>query len=164
MGRLIEPPLSGSGLRAEGPCQMREYFQSVEHDLFEAEPRASIPIKPIAFKATALAPARSGSRDVTSREATALLIAAKAAGCALEPGRRVPRSFRLGDGEWIIENGCGQDIVMSGLADVEPGATPRDDAFVLSARFIQWVETVAGRDRLRRFMSSPVPSSEAMPS
>jgi hypothetical protein len=137
---------------------MREYFQSVEHDLFDAAPRASIPIKPITFKATTLTPARSGSRDVTSREATALLIAAKAAGSALEPGRRVPRSFVLGDREWIVENGCGQDIVMSGLADIEPGAEPRNDAFILSARFIQWVETIARRDRLQRFMSSSVPA------
>jgi hypothetical protein len=137
---------------------MRDYFHSVEHDLFDAEPRASIPIKPITFKATVLSPARSGSRDVTSREATALLIAAKAAGAALEPGRVIPRSFVLGNREWIVENGCGQDIARSGLAEVQPGATPRNDAFVLSARFIQWVETVAGRDRLQRFMSSPVPS------
>src|SRR4051794_34092259 len=135
---------------------MREYFQSVEHDLFGAEPRESIPIKPITFKATTLAPARSGSRDVTSREATALLIATKAAGCSLEPNQVVPRSFRLWDIDWIIENGCGQDIAQSGLADIEPGATPREDRFVLSARFIQWVETVVGRERLEAFMASSV--------
>jgi len=137
---------------------MREYFQSVEHDLFGAEPRESIPIKPITFKATVLSPARSGSRDVTSREATALLIAAKAAGAALEPGRPVRRSFALGQREWIVENGCGQDIARSGLAEIQPGATPQNDVFILSARFIQWIETTAGRNGLQRFMSSPVPS------
>ena len=135
---------------------MRDYFHSVERDLFGAEPRPSIPIKPITFKATTLSPARSGSRDVTSREATALLIAAKAAGCSLEPGRAVPRSFRLWDNEWIIENGCGQDIAQSGLADIEPGACPREDRFILSARFIQWVETAVGQERLDAFMASPV--------
>jgi len=135
---------------------MREYFQSVERRLFGAEPRPSIPIKAITFKATALSPARSGSRDVTSREATALLIAAKAAGCSLEPGQIVPRSFRLWNNEWIIENGCGQDIAQSGLADIEPGATPREDRFILSARFIQWVETAVGRERLEAFMASTV--------
>ena len=135
---------------------MREYFQSVERDLFGTEPRPSIPIKPITFKATTLSPARSGSRDVTSREATALLIAAKAAGCSLEPGQVVPRSFRLRENEWIIENGCGQDIAQSGLADIEPGATPREDRFILSARFIQWVETAVGRERLEAFMASAV--------
>jgi hypothetical protein len=135
---------------------MREYFQSVERDLFGAEPRPSIPIKPITFKAAALSPARSGSRDVTSREATALLIAAKAAGCSLEPGQVVPRSFRLWDNDWIIENGCGQDIAQSGLADIEPGATPQGDRFILSARFIQWVETAVRRERLEAFMASAV--------
>jgi hypothetical protein len=135
---------------------MREYFQSVERDLFGAEPRPSIPIKPITFKAVTLSPARSGSRDVTSREATALLIAAKAANCSLEPRQVVPRSFRLWDREWIIENGCGQDIAQSGLADIEPGATPREDSFILSARFIQWVETAVGQERLKVFMASPV--------
>jgi hypothetical protein len=142
---------------------MREYFQRVEHDLFGAEPRASIPIKPITFKATVLSPARSGSRDVTSRGATALLIAAKAAGVPLEPGRLVRRSFVFGQSEWIVENGCSQDIARSGLAEIEPGATPRNDAFVLSARFIQWIEVIAGRNGLERFMSSPVPS-HLMPS
>jgi hypothetical protein len=137
---------------------MREYFQGVERDLFGAEPRPSIPIKPITtFRATVLSPARSGSRDVTSREATALLIAVKAAGCSLEPGHVVPRSFKLWDNEWIIENGCGQDIAQSGLADIEPGATPREDRFILSARFIQWVETAVGRERLRAFMASDIP-------
>jgi hypothetical protein len=137
---------------------MRGYFQSVERDLFGAEPRSSIPIKPITFKATTLSPARSGSRDVTSREATALLIAAKAAGCSLEPGQVVPRSFSLWDNEWIIENGCGQDIAQSGLAEIEPGAPPREDRFILSARFIQWVETAVGAERLRTFMTSALPS------
>jgi hypothetical protein len=137
---------------------MREYFQSVERDLFGAEPRPSIPIKPATFKATILSPSRSGSRDVTSREATSLLIAAKAAGCSLEPGRVVPRSFTLWDAEWIIENGCGQDIARSGLAEIEPGATPREDRFILSARFIQWVETAAGRERLKAFLASAVPT------
>jgi hypothetical protein len=136
---------------------MRDYFHSVERDLFGAEPRPSIPIKPITFKATVLSPARSGSRDVTSREATALLIAAKVAGCSLEPGRVVPRSFSLWDKEWIVENGCGQDIARSGLADIEPGSTPREDRFILSARFIQWVETAVGRERLNAFMASPLP-------
>jgi len=136
---------------------MREYFQTVESDLFGAAPRKSIPIKPITFKATALSPMRSGGRDVTSREATALLIAAKAADCSLEPGHVVPRSFRLSDGEWIIENGCGHDIVQSGLAAVAPGPIPRDDRFLLSARFIQWVETGVGRERLIAFMASAAP-------
>jgi hypothetical protein len=138
---------------------MREYFQSVEGDLFGAAPRSSIPIKPITFRASTLTPARSGSRDVTSREATALLIAAKAAATALEPGQLVPRSFSLGDREWVIENGCSQDIAQSGLADIDPGATPRQDAFVLSARFIQWVERAAGPERLRAFMAAPIPQS-----
>ena len=138
---------------------MREYFQSVEGDLFGAAPRASIPIKPITFGASALTPARSGSREVTSREATALLIAAKAAATALEPGQLVPRSFSLGEREWVIENGCSQDIAQSGLADIDPGATPRQDAFVLSARFIQWVERAAGPERLRAFMAAPIPQS-----
>jgi hypothetical protein len=136
---------------------MREYFQGVERDLFGAAPRSSIPIKPITFKAKVLAPARSGSRDVTSREATALLIAAKAAGCPLEPGGGVPRSFTLQGTEWIIENGCSQDIAQSGLADLDPGPMPRDDAFVLSARFVQWVEMAAGRERLLAFMTAPIP-------
>ena len=133
---------------------MREYFQSVERGLFGAEPRMAIPIKPTTFKAAVLSPPRSGSRRVTSREATALLIAAKLAGCSLEPGQVVPRSFKLWDEEWIIENGCGQDIARSGLADIEPGATPREDRFILTARFIQWVETAVGRERLRAFMAS----------
>jgi hypothetical protein len=136
---------------------MREYFQGVERDLFGTEPRPSIPIKPITFKATVLSPARSGSRDVTSREATALLIAAKATGSSLEPGHLVPRSFNLWDREWIIENGCGQDIARSGLADIEPGSAPRDDRFILSARFVQWVEKAVGRERLDAFMVSPLP-------
>ena len=106
-----------------------------------------------------LTPARSGSRGVTSREATALLIAAKAAATALEPGQLVPRSFSLGEREWVIENGCSQDIAQSGLADIDPGATPRQDAFVLSARFIQWVERAAGLERLRAFMAAPIPQS-----
>jgi hypothetical protein len=157
MGRFPRPIphfKAGSG-RGFG---MREFFQGVERDLFGAEPRASIPIKPVTtFRATVLSPARSGSRDVTSREATALLIAVKAAGCSLEPAQVVPRSFKLWGNEWIIENGCGQDIARSGLADIEPGATPRDDRFILTARFIQWVETAVGRERLRAFMASEAP-------
>ena len=160
MGRPNEPPRPPSGVRAEvGGLRMREYFQSVEGDLFGAAPRASIPIKPITFRASALTPARSGSRGVTSREATALLIAAKAAATALEPGQLVPRSFSLGAREWVIENGCSQDIAQSGLADIDPGATPRQDAFVLSAQFIQWVERAAGPERLRAFMAAPIPQS-----
>ena len=119
---------------------MRDYFHSVERDLFGAEPRPSIPIKPITFKATTLSPARSGSRDVTSREATALATIYLA----------------VQQVEWIIENGCGQDIAQSGLADIEPGACPREDRFILSARFIQWVETAVGQERLDAFMASPV--------
>jgi hypothetical protein len=161
MGRRPnEPPRPQFDRRAElGGLRMREYFQGVERDLFGTAPRSSIPIKPIAFKAKVLSPARSGSRDVTSREATALLIAAKAAGCPLEPGGVVPRRFTLEGNEWIIDNGCSQDIAQSGLAEIDPGTTPQDDAFVLSARFVQWVEVAAGRERLRAFMTSPVPQS-----
>ncbi len=135
--------------------RMREYFQGVERDLFDAVPHASIPIKKSTFGATVLTPSRSGSREVTSREATALLIVTKAAGSCLEPGSVAPRSFMLFDDEWIIENGCGQDISRSGLADIDQGRTPRDDRFILSARFVHWVETAARRGRLDEFMNSP---------
>jgi hypothetical protein len=159
MGRFDHRPIQrlegGQRPRLAG---MREYFQSVERDLFGTEPRPSIPIKPITFKATALSPARSGSRDVTPREATALLIAAKVTGCSLEPGRAVPRSFGLWGSEWIIENGCGQDIARSGLADIAPGSSPREDRFILTARFIQWVETAVGPERVKAFMASPLPT------
>ena len=138
---------------------MREYFQSVEGDLFGAAPRASIPIKPITFRASALTLARSGSRDVTSREATALLIAAKAAATALEPGQLVPRSFSLGEREWVIENGCSQDIAQSGLADIDPGATPRQDAFVLSARIHPMGRAGGGAGAAPSLHGPPIPQS-----
>ena len=133
---------------------MKNHFQRVENDLFGTAPRASIPIKPISFQATPLSPENSGGRGVTSREATTLLIAAQASGCRLEPGNIAPRAFSVFDEEWIIGNGCGQDIVRSGLAEVRPGAAPRDDGFVLSARFVQWVETHARRGRLDAFMAA----------
>ena len=136
---------------------MREYFQSVEKSLFDAAPRRSIPIKLIDFKASPLSPARSGSCNGTSREATALLIAAKSHGSALQPGQVVPRAFTLSERAWIIKNGCGQDIAQSGFAEVEPGPTPRSDRFVLSARFIRWIETRAGQERIQAFMTSLVP-------
>ena len=136
---------------------MREYFQSVERSLFDAAPRRSIPIKSIGFKASVLSPARSGSCNGTSREATALLIAAKSHGLALQPGQAVPRAFMLSEREWIIENGCGQDIIQSGFAEIDAGPTPESDRFILSARFIHWIETRAGRERVHAFMTSPVP-------
>jgi hypothetical protein len=138
---------------------MREFFQAVERNLFGSNGASSIPLKSCTFKAKPLNPLHSPAKSITSRQATAIVIMAKAAGVTLEPGAVVPRSHQIAGENWVIENGCAQDIVRAGVAEWIPNANSRQDNFVLSRPFINWLHANVSVGSLSEFQSAALPAS-----
>jgi len=78
-------------------------------------------------------------------------------------GSLVPRAFGLAGSDWVIENGCGRDIVHcdgAGLISIEE---PAEDGFVLSAVFVHSRVQQIGESRLIEFMQQPAPQRLAGP-
>jgi hypothetical protein len=140
---------------------MRDYFHHAENNLFSAGPRNSIPLKTLSFGAAELAPLNSRAIEFTSREATALLIAAKAAQVPFEGGRKIPRSFVFANKAWVVEKGCSQDIVRSNCAGLIPAQNPAEDQFVLSHDFVVWIEGRVGDATLSSFFTDASPNNLA---
>lgn len=106
-------------------------YHRIERLLFGQEPRGSVPIKKQGSTIRLLVPNNSRTSKITSREITALVVAACAQGVSFAPGASIQRVFRFSNQTWAIENGCGQDIVHSGAADLVSDGNPLYDRFVL---------------------------------
>jgi hypothetical protein len=139
---------------------MREYFQRTQAELFGtgSDPSDSIPLKPVPWPVRTLDPLKSPARGISERIATALVIATKALGArTVSGGMTVPRRFRVSGTHWIIENGCGQDIVRCGAAGLIPATDPQNDSFVLSNILCEWLQAPLVADRLSAFMRAQAP-------
>ena len=143
---------------------MKAYFRDIERSLFEGFPgfelnRDSIPLKRLPWGARALDPGQSGVNGVTPREATALLIAVKASDARpIRGGAAIPRRFRLGGADWVIENGCGQDIIHSRAAGLIAGTSPLDDVFVLTNIFVEEFLGLVAVPQIAAFLAADRPS------
>ena len=148
---------------------METYFHETERHLFGDHPRfstnrPSVPLKPWPRRPDiTIAPGNLKSRNApTPREATALIILAKANGQSeIRAGMRLARRFATGNGEWVFEKGCGQDVVRAEIAGWVPGQQPEDDVFVISDKFADWLSAqgAATASRLAHYFAEPFPSS-----
>lgn len=122
---------------------MRDEFHQMELHLFGRNPRPSIPIKAYRGKLDRLEPSNSSVINLTSREITALALAAQAQNVEFRSGAHVARVFEYGASFWNIEKGCGQDIVHSGAANLISAVEPADDIFVLTQGAVNWAASRA---------------------
>jgi hypothetical protein len=136
---------------------MQGHFQDAERFLFGESLIDSFPIKTLDSRARRLVPASSRVENFMPRLATALLVAARASSVDFASGSLVPRAFGLAGSDWVIENGCGQDIVHCGAAGLISVGEPAEDRFVLSAVFVHSMFQNIGESRLIEFMQQPAP-------
>ncbi|WP_448660385.1 GIY-YIG nuclease family protein [Sphingomonas sp. CJ99] len=109
----------------------------------------SVPIKPLRQISRVLPTTPHPSpRKPTARCAFALVASASAHGLPLTAGMSIPRSFIYDGVEAIIENGVARDILKAGVASLDPAVDPRDEAFALSAKQIEWIVSAVGKKAL----------------
>lgn len=118
------------GGQAEDPERraINEFFASI------AGNQSSVPIKPLASWKRA-EPLRSSVKKIfaTERMARAIVATAAANGLLLAPGVRLPRLLELNGAEYLIENGCGREMIKAGLVRLESETrNPREDVLVLT--------------------------------
>lgn len=119
---------------------MDQKFRHLERVLFGIEDkRVSVPIKKGTRSIRSLVPENSSVKVVTPRQVTALAVAALAQNLEFRAGVQIERVFQYGGCQWAIENGCGQDIIKSGVAELICGESPVDDQFILNIKAIEWV-------------------------
>ena len=135
---------------------MFDFFRATQDNLF-GEVSDSVPIKAHPYAFRRLVPERKNFVNITTREATALLIATKAQNRLIENGAVINRCFALADGLWGIENGCGQDIVASHAAGLIPAADSTEDRFVISEIFSEWLSGRTTPNALTVFFATPLP-------
>lgn len=110
--------------------------------------QASKTIKPLSqFTPKPLAPINK-PMGVTNRQAATLAASAVANRIVLRPGCRIPRRLLVGDIECAIENGCGGDILKSGLAQLAEDSVPRQEVFAVDANGVSEIVRRVGRQRL----------------
>lgn len=92
----------------------------------------SVPVKPTngRYKVEHLFRNRN-SFGFSRRMAGALIVSARSHKILLAGGADVPRRFDVGGTEMIIENGCGRDMLSSGLVDLSD-ITPKHEVLRLS--------------------------------
>lgn len=112
-------------------------------------PQSSVPIKPIAWPK--FEPLYPSSKHITPTERMAKAIVASAAanGIMLEPGTPIPRRLSIRGGEYLIENGCGREMIKAGLVGPSPAGVPvRDEAMPLTRLGLSYVRSCLGDHRL----------------
>lgn len=78
-------------------------------------------------------------------------VAASAAanGVTLTPGAAIPRLLVVEGVEYLIEKGCGREMIAAGVIDAPVGgAPPRDEVMRLTERGFLHVVSCFGADRL----------------
>ena len=112
-------------------------------------PVSSVPVKPISQISHILPTTpHPNARKPTKRAAYALLASASACGIRLEAGVEIPRRFEFQSVDAIIENGVSRDILKAEMAHLISADDPREELFKLSARQIEIISSLVGRDML----------------
>lgn len=112
-------------------------------------PQSSVPIKPIAWPK--FEPLYPSSKHITPTERMAKAIVASAAanGIMLEPGTPIPRRLTIRCGDYLIENGCGREMIKAGLVGPPPADVPaRDEAMPLTRLGLSYIRSCFGDPRL----------------
>ncbi|PWC92653.1 GIY-YIG nuclease family protein [Azospirillum sp. TSO5] len=112
-------------------------------------PQPSVPIKPVAWKK--FEPLYPSIKTINPQERMAKAIVASAAanGIMLVPGTPIPRRLTIRGGEYLIENGCGREMIKAGLVGPpKPGAHPRDETMPLTRLGLSYIRRSFGEPRL----------------
>lgn len=88
------------------------------------------------------------SKTPKQRSAAALAIAASLNGVRLIEGEILPRCFVYRGIPAILENGVSNDIIGTGIADVQPSDDPADEHFQITGRGANVIVELLGRECL----------------
>ena len=128
-----------AGLDAEDPD--RRIANRFLHSIIQDESLGSVTLKSLKkYKPSALFPNRTRLR-MTKRQAATLAASAIANQVELAPQCLLPRRMMIDDGQYVIEDGVGKDMLVSGiiaLADPTPGqevleVTPAGYEYIVSS-------------------------------
>lgn len=112
-------------------------------------PQSSVPIKPLAW--AKFEPLYASIKNITPTErmAKAIVASAAASGIMLDPGTPIPRRFTIRGGEYLIENGCGREMIKAGLVGPPLAGVPvRDEAMPLTRLGLSYIQSCFGAPRL----------------
>ncbi len=110
----------------------------------------SVPVKPFASWKRA-EPLRASVKAIgpTARMAKAIVASAIANQLILSEGVMIPRLLCINDTEYLIENGCGREMIKAGVIGLpQPEALPRDETMPLTRRGFSHVRMVLSDRRL----------------
>lgn len=100
----------------------------------------SVTIKPAAsFRAEPLSPMNKPLKHFTPRMAATLAASAIANRVMLSDGCIIPRLLTLEGKDYLIENGAGKDILKVEMASLVPSPDPRQEAFKLNRRGLDYL-------------------------
>ena len=113
----------------------------------------SVPIKQVGSLGFELLTPHSSPRRPRPRQAAALAASAIANRVLLQKEAVVPRRMYIDGHVYLIENGCGRDILKSGLAELIVAARPEAEAFRITEVGVKIIEAAVDR---RLLLSSGV--------
>lgn len=112
--------------------------------------QSSVPVKPLSSWRR-VEPLRTSVKNIgpTDRMAKAIVASAIQNNVRLEPGVPIPRLLVIDGVEFLIENGCGREMIKAGVVQLpKAGSAPRDETMSLTALGLKHVRNVISDRRL----------------